>query len=331
MNPDFPHVRMRRYRKTSSIRGLLDNVQISQKKLIWPVFVKPGSGIKEPIPSLPMQHYLSPDVLYEEVAKVCDMGVSSVLLFPVVPTEIKTADGSYILQREGLMAIAVASLKKQLPNVTVFVDLDMSEYTNHGHSGIIDAEGIVQNDETLSIISKAAPILLETGADGIAPSGMIDGQVSVIRKSLIEAQMDDRLILSYSTKFASTFYEAFRMAARNTPKFGHRQDCQLPITDVRQAIRESLLDEQEGADLLMVKPALCYLDVIQAIRKRTDLPLGAYNVSGEYNLTWNATKLNIGDSHKMAHEILTSIFRSGADFVITYWSNQIREVLNAYK
>lgn len=327
----FPTTRMRRLRTRPALRRMLEVSVPQPQKLIWPVFLRPGQKVKEAIPSLPNQYHLSVDNLVNEVERVVSLGVTSVLLFPDLPSETKTPDGRNILDEDGLLTQGIRELKARLPEVVVFADLDLSEYTSHGHSGIINSVGTVQNDATLEVVAKGAVVMAAAGADGIAPSGMQDGQVSAIRSSLDESHFENTLVLSYSTKFASSFYDCFRSAVHNAPLHGSRRDCQIPVGDRQQAIRESLLDVGEGADMLMVKPALSYLDIIRDVRSATQLPIVAYNVSGEYALLWHAEKIGVGNTKKMAFETLSSMFRAGADLVISYWANQIDQILKHHE
>lgn len=324
----FPFVRMRRLRSRPNLRSMLCNPGIEARRLIWPVFLKTGTGVVEPLPSLPGQYCYSPDKLSEALEPVISSGVKSILLFPDIPDQLKHPEGHGILADDSLVLQSVEAIRKRFPELVIFADLDLSEYTTHGHSGIIDERGLVLNDPTLEILSEAAIKLCEGGADGLAPSGMLDGQVASLRAALESRSLSDALILSYSTKFASRFYDCFRNVVHNTPQHGSRADCQIPKGDTRQALRESIIDEQEAADILMVKPALAYLDIIRDVRLATNCPLAAYNVSGEYSMTWHAQDQGIGNRYALAHEILTSIFRAGADVVITYWANQIEQILN---
>lgn len=323
----YPELRMRRLRSRTFLRDMLRAPDIVARKLIWPVFLKDGKSLREEIPSLPGQYYYSTDELVAALEPVTASGVRSILLFPNIHEGIKDANGSAILTEDGLMIKAIKDIKARFPDLVVFADLDLSEYTSHGHSGIIDSSGFVFNDRSINIVADAALRFCKAGADGVAPSGMLDGQVSAIRKALDAESLKNSLILSYSTKFASRFYDCFRLAANNTPQYGGRADCQIPMGDIHQAIRESVLDERESADILMVKPAMAYLDIIREIRMSTNSPLAAFNVSGEYAMTWHAEALGIGSRYALAHEILNSIFRAGADLAITYWANQISEII----
>lgn len=306
---------------------MLRSPGIEARRLIWPVFLKTGRGIVESLPSLPGQYCYSPDRVSEALESIVSSGVNSILLFPDIPEALKYREGRGILADDSLILQSITAIRARFPNLVIFADLDLSEYTSHGHSGIIDERGVVLNDPTLEIISEAAVKLCRAGADGVAPSGMLDGQVAAIRRALESHALSDSLILSYSTKFASQFYNCFRSVVHNTPIHGSRDDCQIAKGNAQQALRESLLDEHEAADILMVKPALAYLDIIRDVHLATHSPLAAYNVSGEYAMTWYAQENGIGNRHALAHEILTSIFRAGADLVITYWANQIEQVL----
>ena len=322
----YPELRMRRLRSRPFLRDMLRAPDVVARKLIWPVFLKEGKSLREEISSLPGQYYYSPDELVAALEPVTASGVRSILLFPDLPDHLKDADGSAILMDDSLMIKAIKQVKAKFPNIVVFADLDLSEYTTHGHSGVINDSGFVRNDHSLRILAEAAACFCRAGADGVAPSGMLDGQVFEIRKALDAESLKNSLILSYSTKFASRFYDCFRQAVHNTPQYGSRADCQIPMGDTHQSIRESVLDECESADILMVKPTMAYLDIIREIRMATKSPLAAFNVSGEYAMTWHAEALGIGSRYALAHEILNSIFRAGADLAITYWANQISEI-----
>lgn len=326
-NSVFPYIRMRRLRSHPSVREMLRSNFIEPSRLVWPVFVEEGVDKIEEIADLPGQFSFTVDRISEGVAPVLESGVRAVLLFPIIQQNLKTDDGSEMISTENLICRTIACLRSSFPELIIFADLDLSEYTIHGHSGIINQHGIVENDATMKIVAKASEIFCSAGAHGVAPSGMLDGQVTTIRETLDSGGYSESLILSYSTKFSSNFYDCFRKTVGNSPKFGGRADCQIPYCDIDQALRESKLDEQESADILMVKPALAYLDVIYQIKQATHLPLAVFHVSGEYAMLWNADRLGFGDRYALAHEVLSGIFRAGADLVITYWANQINAIL----
>jgi len=295
----------------------------SPSKFIWPVFVIEGQGQKVPIDSMPGQFRYSPDVLIEDLGKVVEMGVGGIMIFGVVLEPLgKSPYPEYSYSEEGAVQQAVELIKMNFPDLLICTDVCLCAYTSHGHCCLFDDCGKMDIEKTNMMLSKIALSHAQAGADCVAPSAMMDGQVDAIRKILDENRFTDTLLMSYSTKFASSMYGPFRSASDCTPQFGDRRAYQLPSSDTNQAIRESLQDEKEGADILMVKPALLYLDIISAIRKETKSPLAAYNVSGEYSMIHASAQMHYGDLYSMASESLISIFRAGADVVLSYWANQ---------
>jgi porphobilinogen synthase len=316
----YPDVRLRRLRRTPGLRAMFADPAPGPEHFLWPVFVIEGQRARTPIESLPGQERVSIDLLAAHVQPVLEQGVGGVLLFGVLDTH-KTPAGSYAWRDDGLVQNAVRALRSTFPDIVIFTDVCLCGYTDHGHCGPLAPDGRVDNDSAVRSLGKAAVSHAAAGADGVAPSAMMDGQVAGIRQALGEANFHDTLLMSYSTKFASALYGPFREAAHSAPGRGDRRGYQAPADDPRQALRESLLDDEEGADILMVKPALYYLDIIADVRAATDLPLAAYNVSGEYAMVCAAAERGWGDRNALAREGLTAIRRAGADILISYWAS----------
>jgi porphobilinogen synthase len=311
----FPSTRMRRLRINPLIRERLDETEISPRRLIAPFFVRPGKSERRPIGSMPGQYQLSIDEVLKEAKRLEHRGVAAVLLFGLPPK--KDARGSHAYAASGIVQQAVRALKKNFPKLLVVTDLCFCEYTDHGHCGILK-KGELDNDETLKIIAKTAVAQARAGADIIAPSGMIDGMVKTIRKALDRAGFQNKLIMSYAAKYASAFYGPFREAAESTPQFGDRKGYQMNPANAEEALREVGLDIQEGADIVMVKPALAYLDIIRRVKETYHVPVAAYNVSGEYSMVKAAAQNGWLDEQRTVNEILLAIRRAGADWIITY-------------
>ncbi|MEO0266714.1 MAG: porphobilinogen synthase [candidate division WOR-3 bacterium] len=312
---EFPYLRLRRKRINENIRSILRETKLSPDDLIYPLFVIPGKNKKEEIPSMPGQYRYSIDLLVEEVQKIKEEGIKAIILFGI--PEKKDEFGTEAFLDEGIIQRAVREIKKYEKEMIIITDLCMCEYTSHGHCGILK-DGEVDNDLTLEYLGKIAISQAKAGADIVAPSGMMDGQVKAIRKALDENGFKNILILSYSAKYASSFYAPFREAAESAPKFGNRKTYQMDPANAREAILEAELDFEEGADILMVKPALPYLDIIYRIKEKFNLPLAAYNVSGEYSMVKAASLNGWIDEKEVVLEILTSIKRAGADLILTY-------------
>lgn len=311
-----PTNRPRRRRRTGAIRQLVRETELAPSDLIQPLFVVHGARVEREIGSMPDVFQLSVDEsLDREVDRIRSVGIQAVLLFGI-PAE-KDELGSENYSEVGIVQQALRRLRKRHPDLLCISDLCCCEYTSHGHCGVV-RNGSVDNDATLEILSRAAISHAEAGADIIAPSGMMDGMVAAIRSALDGAGHTDRAILSYAVKYASAFYGPFREAAQSAPAFGDRREYQMDPANVREAVLEAALDESEGADLLMVKPALAYLDVVRAVRERTQLPLLAYNVSGEYSMVKAAARQGWIDEKKVIIEALTGMRRAGADAIITY-------------
>ncbi|HET9783453.1 MAG TPA: porphobilinogen synthase [Terriglobales bacterium] len=320
----FPVHRPRRLRQNPGLRAMVRETRLSREMLVQPLFVVPGQGVKREISSLPGQYHLSLDRLVEEARAIHDLGIPAVLLFGI--PESKDADGSGAWAKDGIVQMATRALKLALPGLQVITDLCLCEYTSHGHCGLIqplpDGSVEVLNDPTLELLARTAAAQAEAGSDLIAPSDMMDGRVAAIRRGLDQAGFTGVPILSYAAKFASAFYGPFREAAGSTPQAGDRSGYQMDMANGREALREMQLDLDEGADMLMVKPALPYLDVLRRARERFDVPLAAYQVSGEYAQIIAAARAGWMDETRAMWETLTAIHRAGAEVIITYFARQ---------
>lgn len=320
----FPLVRMRRLRRTETLRDMVAETTLSVNDFIYPMFVVEGENIVEPVSSMPGIDRFSVDTLVEECRTVAGLGIPAVILFGI-PAE-KDALGRGAYDPKGIIPRAVSAIKKALPGLVVICDVCMCEYTDHGHCGILDKEQ-VHNDATIELLAKASLAYVKAGADIVAPSDMMDGRVIEIREVLDEAGFDHIPIMSYAAKYASAFYGPFRDAAESTPSFGDRRAYQMDPRNVLEALRECELDVAEGADMLMVKPALPYLDVIAKVREEFDLPLAAYNVSGEFAMLKAAAANGWLDYDRVMLEALTSIKRAGADLILTYHAKEAATLL----
>jgi porphobilinogen synthase len=316
--------RLRRLRRTPELRRLFDRPFPAASKFVWPVFVVEGQGRKEEIPSMPGQCRVSLDQLAQWVGPVAEQGVGGVLLFGQTE-QAKDAAGSGAFNPRGAVQQAIPILKRAFPELVVMTDVCLCAYTAHGHCGPLDRHGHVDNDASCELLAKVALSHAQAGADVVAPSAMMDGQVMAIRDLLDENDFAQTLLMAYSTKFASSMYGPFRDAENSTPSAGDRKGYQASYANLRAALRESDLDEEEGADVLMVKPSLFYLDVLARLRERTDLPVAAYNVSGEYSMLIAAAERGWGDLHGMVRESLTALDRAGADLIISYWASRYAE------
>jgi len=304
---------------TEPLRRLVRETEISPRHLIQPIFVVEGAHQRQPIPSMPGVFRLSLDELEPEVRELAELDIGGIILFGIPSTKDEYATSAY--DPHGIVQRAVGVVKSTCPSLVVITDVCLCEYTSHGHCGIV-ANGIILNDPSVEVLCRVAVSHAQAGADMVAPSDMMDGRVAAIRQALDEAGYPDLPILSYSSKFASAFYGPFREAAGSTPAFGDRRSHQLDPANFREAIRESLEDASEGADILMVKPALPYLDLLHELRTRTDLPLAAYQVSGEYAMLKAAAQNGWIDELRAVEETLVSIRRAGADIIITYYAKQ---------
>jgi porphobilinogen synthase len=317
----FPQTRMRRLRASAALRGLVRETELSASRLVLPLFVSEHAGRsaalgREPIAAMPGVERLSISAALEEASEAAQLGVAAVLLFGV-PAE-KDAEGSAAWDEEGVVQLSVRALKQALPGLVVMTDVCLCEYTEHGHCGILRGDGAVDNDATVELLGRVASSHARAGADIVAPSDMMDGRVGAIRAELDAEGLSDVGILAYSAKFASAFYGPFREAAGSTPAFGDRRSYQMDPANGEEAIREALLDVQEGADMVMVKPALAYGDLIRAIKEAARLPVATYNVSGEYAMVKAAAASGYLDERQAVLEILTSLRRAGADLIISY-------------
>jgi len=318
-------IRPRRLRRTASIREMVRETRLSVKDFISPLFVKHGQGIKDPIPSMPGQFQFSVDTLVKEAQEVWSLGVPSIILFGL--PDRKDASGSRAWAEDGIVQQAISAVKEQLPQMLVITDVCLCEYTDHGHCGVIK-DGEVDNDATLELLARQAVSHAVAGADFVAPSDMMDGRVAAIRNALDEEDCQNTGILSYAVKYASGFYGPFREAADSAPQFGDRAGYQMDPSNAREALREAELDMEEGADIIMVKPALAYLDIISRVREISLLPLAAYNVSGEYAMVKAAEMKGWIDGKRIMMEMLTSIKRAGADLILTYFAKEAARLLN---
>jgi porphobilinogen synthase len=315
----FPDTRPRRLRRTPSLRRLVRETTLTPDNFIYPLFVCPGKGVRKEISSLPGQFHFSVDMLTREAEEIAQLGIPAVILFGL--PEKKDEVGSEAWHPEGVVQKAVRAIKKAAPELTVAVDACFCEYTTHGHCGVV-REGALDNDATLENLSRAALSYARAGADIVAPSGMLDGFVGFLREGLDEENFDQVAILSYAAKYASAYYGPFRAAADSTPAFGDRHGYQMDPANVREAMREVALDVEEGADIVMVKPALAYLDVISEVRNEFDVPVAAYNVSGEYAMLKAAAEKGWVDHDRVMLETLLSIRRAGADMILTYHAKE---------
>jgi len=321
----FPNTRLRRLRQSEPIRRLVRQTRPEAASFVQPLFVVNDDGAREEIPSMEGIYHLGPDLVAQEAQKLLDAGVNAVLLFGV--SEHKDAEGSESANPDGAVQRAVRGIKKQVPEMVVITDVCLCAYTDHGHCGLIEA-GKVQNDATLEALARMAVSHAEAGADIVAPSDMMDGRVGAIRQALVLVGHTDTCIMSYSAKYASAFYGPFRDAVHSAPGFGDRKTYQMDPANVDEALREVKLDIKESADIVMVKPALAYLDVLRAVKERFNHPTAAYVVSGTYAMVKAAAQKGWMNEEKTAREILTSVARAGADIIITYWAAQARQWLS---
>ncbi len=318
-------IRPRRLRRTPEIRNLVRESSLSVNDLVQPLFVKNGKGIKEPIPSMPGQHHFSEDTLVGEVKELMGLGIRSIILFGL--PEKKDSTGSSAFDDDEAVQRSVRAIKSKYPDMVVITDVCLCEYTDHGHCGIIE-NGSVHNDSTLEILAKTALSHVNAGADFVAPSDMMDGRVAAIRALLDSNGFYDSGIISYAVKYASAFYGPFRVAAESAPEFGDRRGYQMDPGNSAEAVKEALLDIKEGADMIIVKPALPYLDIISRVKEKCLLPVCAYHVSGEYSMIKAAEERGWVDGKRMMMESLLSIKRAGAKIIFTYFAKEAAETLN---
>jgi porphobilinogen synthase len=312
----FPQTRLRRLRSTRALRGLVRETRLEPADFVYPMFVAHGLDRREPIEAMPGVDRLSIDHAVAEAKEAAELGIAAVLIFGIPAA--KDEEGSGAWDEEGIVQLATRAIKEAVPQTLVITDLCLCEYTSHGHCGVLRPDGTVDNDQTLELLSRTAVAQAQAGADLVAPSDMMDGRVGAIRQALDEEGFSGTPILAYSAKFASAFYGPFREAADSTPAFGDRRGYQMDPANGDEALREARLDVEEGADIVMVKPALPYLDVIRRVKDQTGMPVAAYNVSGEYAMVKTAAAAGYLDERATVLEALTSIRRAGADIVITY-------------
>ncbi|MGE5325557.1 MAG: porphobilinogen synthase [Deltaproteobacteria bacterium] len=322
----FPIQRPRRLRRTERIRSMVRETQLSVRSLVYPLFVCPGSKVKDEIRSMPGNFRWSVDLLVEECKSAYDLGIPAVILFGIPETKDEVGSGAY--DPEGIVQRAVRALKKSLPDLLVICDVCLDEYTSHGHCGLIK-NGEVDNDSTLELLAKTALTQVQAGADVAAPSDMMDGRVGRIRKELDAHGFTQTPILAYSAKYASAFYGPFREAADSAPKFGDRKSYQMDPANQREAMREIALDIEEGADIIMVKPAMPYLDILALARREFEVPLAAYQVSGESSLIEAAARAGWVERDRIILESLTCIRRAGADMILTYFAKDVVRLLKS--
>jgi porphobilinogen synthase len=315
---------MRRLRSSEALRNLVRETQLDPADFILPLFICPGENVRRPINSMPGHAQLSVDRLVQECAEAHSLGIGGVILFGIPETKDEIASGAYA--EDGVVQQAVRALKREVPKLLVMTDVCNCEYTSHGHCGLV-VDGEVQNDPTLEWLAKAAVSHARAGADLIAPSDMMDGRVAAIRKALDAAGFTNTPIVSYAAKYASVFYGPFREAAESTPQFGDRRSYQMDPANSREAMREIELDIEEGADMIMIKPAMPYLDIIREARERFPLPLGAYQVSGEFSSLMAAIQNGWLDRDRTILETLTAIRRAGADFMLTYFAKDAARLI----
>lgn len=311
--------RPRRLRRSENLRALVREARLAPEDFVLPLFACPGTKVRKEISSMPGVHNLSVDEIAQEAAQAYDNGVRSVILFGLPESKDETASGAFA--ENGIVQQAIRAIRRSAPELVVMADTCLCEYTSHGHCGVV-RDGEVLNDESLELLARTAVSQAEAGADLVAPSAMMDGQVGAIREALDSAGFEQIAIMSYAVKYASAFYGPFREAAESTPAFGDRRAYQMDAANAREAMREAELDYSEGADILMVKPATVYLDILKMVRDRFDLPLAAYHVSGEYAMLKAAAQKGWIDEQRVMMETLTSIKRAGADIILTYYARE---------
>lgn len=324
---DLP-IRPRRNRKSQAIRSLVQETLLHPQNFVAPLFILEGLDKKEIIHSMPGVERLSIDLAVKEAKHLFQLGIRAVDLFPVISCDKKDPMGKEALNPNNLVNQAIKALKDAIPELCVMVDIALDPYTSHGHDGVVNEQGQILNDPTLCILGEMSVLSAQAGADIVAPSDMMDGRVGYIRQMLDQEGFSQINILSYAAKYASSFYGPFREALHSAPKFGDKKTYQMDPANSREALLESILDEIEGADMLLVKPALPYLDILSKVREKTLLPLGAYHVSGEYSMVMAAAEKGWIDADKVFMESLLSIKRAGADFILTYAAKRVSRLLN---
>ncbi len=322
----FPEYRPRRLRRTENVRRMVRETRLSPDMLIYPLFVRAGRGIRQAVPSMPGVFQLSLDTVVSEAKEALDLGIPAVILFGL--PEKKDERGSEAYAPDGVVQKAVRTIKDRCPDLVVITDVCLCEYTSHGHCGVLQGHE-VDNDPTLDILARIAVSHAQAGADIVAPSDMMDGRVRAIRERLDEEGFAHTAVMAYSAKYCSAFYGPFREAAESAPQFGDRRSYQMDPPNAREALREIQLDIEEGADIIMVKPALAYLDIIRRVREEFDWPVAAYNVSGEYAMIKAAAANGWIDERRAMMEVLTAIRRAGADLIITYFAKDAARLLSS--
>jgi len=324
----FPVRRPRRLRRSETIRRMVRETILRVDNLIMPLFVVHGRGIRREIPPMPGNYQLSVDQLIREAKEIAALRIPAVLLFGI--PERKDAHGSEAYAKDGIIQQAVRAIKDSVSDLLVITDTCLCEYTSHGHCGVVE-EGVVKNDPTLDLLAKSAVAQAEAGADIVAPSDMMDGRVGAIREALDSSGFEEVAIMSYAAKYASGFYGPFRVAAESAPQFGDRQSYQMDPANAAEALREVAMDLEEGADIVMVKPALAYLDILWRVRTEFDVPVAAYNVSGEFAMVKAAAGLGWLEEERVMWEILTAIKRAGADLILTYFAKDAARLLRQHE
>ena len=314
--------RPRRLRRTAALRSMVQENHLTVNDLIYPLFVMEGENKQEEIVSMPGSYRYSLDLLLKEIGEAFGLGIKAIALFPLVPDEKKDNQGTEGSNPDGLVQQTVKAIKKEVPDITIITDVALDPFSTYGHDGIVE-DGKILNDETVAVLAKMAVSQAAAGADVVAPSDMMDGRVGAIRQALDEAGYFDVAILAYSAKYASAYYGPFRDALSSAPQFGDKKTYQMDPANAREALKEVALDLAEGADIVMVKPALAYLDIIHLIHRTTQLPVAAYNVSGEYAMIKAAAEKGWIDEKKVVLETLTSMKRAGADLILTYFAKQV--------
>ena len=323
----FPQQRLRRLRRTENLRRLVRQTRLAVDDLVYPMFVCPGSGVRKEISTLPGCYHLSADNAAARARELSSLSIPAVILFGLPAS--KDARGASGYDPAGVVPEAIKAIKDAVPELVVITDVCLCEYTDHGHCGVIDSNQQVDNDATCELLGKMAVVHAQAGADMLAPSDMMDGRVAVIRQALDTDRFSHLPIMSYAVKYCSAFYGPFREAADSAPQFGNRRGYQMDPPNAREALLEAKADVEEGADILMVKPALPYLDIISQVRAVTDVPLAAYNVSGEYAMLLAAEQKKLIDGEATMLEMLTCIKRAGADFILTYFAERAARALGA--
>lgn len=318
--------RGRRLRQTENIRNMVGEVKVNKSSLVYPLFIQEGIGIKEEIKSMQGQYRYSIDTVNFEIENLLKQGIKNVILFGIPNQKDKVGTGAYI--KDGIIQKALREIKKNFNEITCITDVCMCEYTSHGHCGILNDKNIVDNDKTIKILSKIAISHVEAGADIVAPSDMMDGRIKEIRRALDNKGFINTPIISYAVKYASAFYGSFRDAANSAPSFGDRKTYQMDFRNRKEAIKEAMFDIEEGADIIMVKPALSYLDIIRDIKNKINLPVCAYSVSGEYAMIKCAAQNGLVDEEKIIIETTTSMYRAGTDILITYFAKDIAKFID---